>query len=109
MKTAASDSRPRRVALPAALFAGPHDRGTYNDRVIRKSGALAGCCYLGGFLPFAITVADLDLIHAELDGRGLDLSATRIDTWNGKQYRVFFLREARNGYCYCFHQLLATA
>lgn len=52
----------------------------------------------------AIAVADLDAMRAELDGRGLDLSAMRVDEWSGKKYRVFFLREAENGYCYCFHQ-----
>jgi hypothetical protein len=37
-------------------------------------------------------------------GRGLDLGGIRIDAWCGKQYGVFFLREAENGYCYCFIQ-----
>lgn len=54
----------------------------------------------------AFAVADLDLMRAELDGRGLDLSGLRIDAWNGNKYRVFFLREAENGYCYCFNQRL---
>ena len=53
---------------------------------------------------FAIAVTDLDAMRAELDGRGLDLGAIRIDEWDGKKYRVFFLREAENGYCYCFSQ-----
>lgn len=57
---------------------------------------------------FAIAVADLDVMRAELDRRGLDLSATRIDAWNGKKYRVFFLREAENGYCYCFNQKIES-
>src|SRR5262245_45082406 len=52
----------------------------------------------------AIAVADLDAMLAELNGRGLDLSGIRIDEWSGKKYRVFFLREAENGYCYCFNQ-----
>ena len=57
---------------------------------------------------FAIGVADLDAMRAELDGRGLDLSPVRIDEWGGKRYRVFFLREAENGYCYCFTQRLGA-
>lgn len=57
---------------------------------------------------FAIAVADLDVMRAELDGRGLDLSAMRIDERNGKKYRVFFLREAENGYCYCFNQKIES-
>lgn len=52
----------------------------------------------------AFAVADLDAMHRELDGRGLDLGGIRIDEWNGRKYRVFFLREAENGYCYCFSQ-----
>ena len=57
----------------------------------------------------AFAVADLDMMRAELDGRGLDLSGIRIDEWDGKKYRVFFLREAENGYCYCFNQRLTDA
>lgn len=53
---------------------------------------------------FAIGVADLDAVRAELDGRGLDLGAVRFDEWGGKRFRVFFLRESENGYCYCFTQ-----
>ena len=53
---------------------------------------------------FAIGVTDLNAMRAELDGRGLDMGNIRIDHWGGKTYRVFFLREAENGYCYCFCQ-----
>ena len=53
---------------------------------------------------FAIGVTDLDAIHRELDGRGLDLGGVRVDEWDGRRYRVFFLREAENGYCFCFSQ-----
>src|SRR5262249_40996657 len=52
----------------------------------------------------AFAVADLDAMHRELDGRSLDLGDIRIDAWGGKKYRIFFLREAENGYCYCFSQ-----
>jgi lactoylglutathione lyase len=55
----------------------------------------------------AFAVADLDAMRAELDGRGLDLGGIWIDEWGGKEYRVFFLREAENGYCYCFSQSVA--
>ena len=55
----------------------------------------------------AFAVADLDAMRGELDGRGLDLGGIRIDEWGGKEYRVFFLREAENGYCYCFSQSVA--
>ncbi len=56
----------------------------------------------------AIAVADLDAMHAELNQRGLDLSAIRVDEWSGEKYRVFFLREAENGYCYCFNQKIGS-
>jgi hypothetical protein len=56
----------------------------------------------------AFALADLDAMHRELEGRGLDLGGIRIDEWNGKKYRVFFLREAENGYCYCFSQPVAA-
>ena len=56
----------------------------------------AGSCAFG--------VADLDAMHRELGGRGLDLGAIDAQEWDGKKYRVFFLREAENGYCYCFSQ-----
>ena len=55
----------------------------------------------------AFAVTDLDAMRAELDGRGLDLGGIRIDEWGGEKYRVFFLREAENGYCYCFSQPVA--
>lgn len=58
--------------------------------------AAAGSCAFG--------VADLDAMRAELDGRGLDLGAVHTQEWGGRRYRVFFLREAENGYCYCFSQ-----
>jgi catechol 2,3-dioxygenase-like lactoylglutathione lyase family enzyme len=56
---------------------------------------------------WAFAVVDLDAMHRELDRRGLDLGGIRIDEWDGKRYRVFFLREAENGYCYCFSQPVA--
>ena len=55
----------------------------------------------------AFAVIDVDAMRAELDGRGLDLGGIRIDEWGGKKCRVFFLREAENGYCYCFSQQVA--
>lgn len=52
----------------------------------------------------AFSVADLDAVHRELAGRGLDLGGIGTDEWGGKKYRVFFFRESENGYCYCFTQ-----
>lgn len=59
----------------------------------------AGSCAFG--------VTDLDEMHKELAGRGLDLGGIDTQEWGGKRYRVFFLREAENGYCYCFSQPVA--
>lgn len=59
----------------------------------------AGSCAFG--------VTDLDAMHKELGGRGLDLGGIDTQEWGGKQYRVFFLREAENGYCFCFSQPVA--
>lgn len=53
---------------------------------------------------FAIGVADLNNMRAQLDGRGLDLGGIRTDECDGKKYRMFFRREAENGYCFCFTQ-----
>ena len=51
------------------------------------------CCF---------AVDDLDAVHRELDGLGLDLGGIDTREWGGKTYRVLFLRESENGYCYCF-------
>jgi hypothetical protein len=52
----------------------------------------------------AFAVTDLDAMRAELDERGLDVGIIDTQEWGGRKYRVFFLREAENGYCYCFSQ-----
>jgi len=49
-------------------------------------------------------VTDIEAHRQELDGRGLDLGKLGVQEWDGKKYRVFFLRESRDGYCYCFTQ-----
>jgi lactoylglutathione lyase len=54
-----------------------------------------------GSLAFAVD--DLDALHRELTNRGGQTGAFGTDTWDGKQYRTFFMRELENGYCYCFH------
>lgn len=75
------------------------ERGGATIGLVRKADhnpAEAGsCCF---------DVDDLDAARRELDGRGLDLGEIRTDEWGGRTYRVFFLREAENGYCYCFSQ-----
>jgi catechol 2,3-dioxygenase-like lactoylglutathione lyase family enzyme len=58
------------------------------------------CCF---------AVDDLGAVRRELAGRGLDLGGIDTQEWGGKKYRVFFLREAENGYCYCLSQPAAEA
>jgi hypothetical protein len=66
--------------------------------LIRKSdhqpGEAGSCC-------FAVT--DLDAVRDELLARGgSEVGVFDTDEWGGKRYRTFFVREAENGYCYCF-------
>lgn len=56
----------------------------------------AGSCYF--------PVNDVEALRSELDGKGGDIGEIRIDHYSGKHYRVFFLREHQNGYCFCFGQ-----
>lgn len=56
----------------------------------------AGSCYF--------SVSDVESLRSEMDGKGGDLGELRIDKYEGKNYRVFFLREFDNGYCFCFGQ-----
>jgi hypothetical protein len=48
-------------------------------------------------------VSDVGALRRELEARGIEPSATRIDEHEGKQYRVFFAREPY-GVCFCFGQ-----
>lgn len=52
-------------------------------------------CYFG--------VSDVEALHAELTGKGIEPSALRVDNHNGKKYRVFFAQEPF-GVCFCFGQ-----
>jgi lactoylglutathione lyase len=54
-----------------------------------------------GSLAFAVD--DLKAMHDELQASGGKPGEFGIDEWGGKQYRTFFLREEKNGYCYCFY------
>ncbi len=48
-------------------------------------------------------VSDVEAVHAELTAKNIDPSPLRIDTWNGKQFRVCFAKEPY-GVCFCFGQ-----
>src|SRR5262249_27820707 len=60
-----------------------------------KPHEAGSCCF---------AVSDLDAAHQELRGRGGELGDIRTDEWGGTKYRVFFLREGGDGYCFCFSQ-----
>lgn len=48
-------------------------------------------------------VSDVDALHRELEGKGIEPSAVRLDEHNGKTFRVFFAKEPY-GVCFCFGQ-----
>ena len=50
----------------------------------------------------AIRVDDLEELHRELVKAGAKPGEFGVDEWDGKAHRTFFVREAENGYCYCF-------
>jgi predicted enzyme related to lactoylglutathione lyase len=54
----------------------------------------AGSCYF--------SVNDVESLHSELEGKAGDLGRIDINEHGGKKYRVFFLREDTDGYCFCF-------
>jgi lactoylglutathione lyase len=45
---------------------------------------------------------DLEAMHRELEGKDCERGVFGSDTWDGKKFRTFFVRERENGYCYCF-------
>jgi catechol 2,3-dioxygenase-like lactoylglutathione lyase family enzyme len=51
----------------------------------------------------AFAVDELEGMHQELRNRGGNPGEFGTDQWGGKHYRTFFVREAANGYCYCFY------
>jgi lactoylglutathione lyase len=53
---------------------------------------------------FCFAISDLDSLRSELEANGGQPGEFGIDEWGGKKYRTFFLREAENGYCFCFSQ-----
>jgi catechol 2,3-dioxygenase-like lactoylglutathione lyase family enzyme len=48
-------------------------------------------------------VSDVDALRHELDAKGIEPSAIRVDEHAGRQYRVFFAKEPY-GVCFCFGQ-----
>jgi predicted lactoylglutathione lyase len=61
----------------------------------------AGSCYFA--------VSDVEALRRELEGKGAKPGATEIQEHDGKDYRLFFVREcdmmeSHDGYCFCFGQ-----
>jgi hypothetical protein len=59
----------------------------------------AGSCYFA--------VSDLEALRRELESKGAKPGATEIQKHDGKNYRLFFVREcdmmeSHDGYCFCF-------
>ena len=48
-------------------------------------------------------VSDVDALRQELQEKGIEPSALRVDEHGGKRYRVFFAKEPY-GVCFCFGQ-----
>jgi lactoylglutathione lyase len=46
-------------------------------------------------------VRDVNTLHRELEAKGIEPSALRVDEHGGKRFRVFFAREPY-GVCFCF-------
>ncbi len=61
----------------------------------------AGSCYFG--------VSDVEALRLELETKGAKPGAIHVQMHDGKNYRVFFVRECdmleiHDGYCFCFGQ-----
>jgi lactoylglutathione lyase len=52
-------------------------------------------------------VSDVDALHAELNAKGIEPSAPRVDEYGDKRFRVFFAKEPY-GVCFCFGQQIPT-
>lgn len=52
-------------------------------------------------------VSDVDALHAEYTAKGIEPSAPRVDSYGGKQFRVFFAKEPY-GVCFCFGQQITA-
>ena len=54
-------------------------------------------------ISFAIGVDDLDTLHRELTDKHLEPSPIKADSFDGRNYRIFFAQEPF-GVCFCFTQ-----
>lgn len=54
----------------------------------------------------AMEVDDLEALHRELQRAGGEPGEFRVDDWQNRSHRTFFVREHENGYCYCFFTAL---
>lgn len=56
----------------------------------------------------AFEVDDLDALHRELSAAGGSPGEFDEQEWDDIPYRTFFVREAENGYCFCFYHPAPT-
>lgn len=74
--------------------------------VLRRDGAQIGLAENGQDPEQAscyFAVGDVEELRRELEAKGIEPTAIRVDEHGGKQYRVCFAREPY-GVCFCFGQ-----
>jgi predicted enzyme related to lactoylglutathione lyase len=77
--------------------------------VLERDGARIGLVRKADHRPheagsLAFEVDDLDALQEELSSRGGAPGAFDLEEWGGRRYRTFFMRDDRDGYCYCFYR-----
>jgi hypothetical protein len=58
--------------------------------------ATSGSCYFD--------VSDVDALHREFVGASARPGAIEVQEYGGRQFRLFFVREVYDNYCFCFGQ-----
>lgn len=86
--------------------------------VLKRDDAQIGLVAKGDHDParagsFYFDVSDVEALRREFQGKGGKPGATEIQEYEGKNYRLFFLREcdmmeSHDGYCFCFGQPATT-
>jgi hypothetical protein len=74
--------------------------------VLRRDSAEIGLAVNGADPEQAscyFAVSDVEALRRELDSKGVEPSALRVDEYGGRRYRVFFAKEPY-GVCFCFGQ-----
>lgn len=92
--------------LGFTLLSHAHDSATLGRDAVRLGLVERDSHEPGRAGSVAIETDDLDGLHEELRRTGGQPGVFGIDEWDGQQHRTFFLREADDGYCYCFYRTL---